>query len=279
MKAITKNYISKLVHAAIDEDIGSGDITAELVSKTKKISGHILCRERATICGTKFVDEVFRQLDNKIKLEWLVHDGDAVKADQILCFFKGPARPLLSGERTAINFLQTLSGVATTTKIYVDAIANEKTQLLDTRKTIPLLRIAEKYAVACGGGKNHRLGLFDAYLIKENHLAAMNCSIKNAIKAARKNHPEKQIEIEVKNLTELEEAINANADLILLDNFNLKNTKAAVKINNNRAKLESSGGIYLKNIMSYAKTGVDFISVGALTKNIKAIDLSMLFDL
>lgn len=279
---LDKKYLRATVANALAEDIKTGDITAKLIPKSKKTSGYILCRENAVICGTSFVDEVFRQLDPKIKIDWLVRDKDEVCPNQILCFLTGSARALLSGERTALNFLQTLSATATTTRQYIKVLkkpAKTKitTALLDTRKTIPGLRLAQKYAVTCGGGQNHRMGLYDGFLIKENHIAIMGSSV-NLIRMAKSKYPKKFIEVEVRNLEELKEALKAKAQHIMLDNFDIATIKKAVKINAGRAKLEASGGIKLSNLKKIAATGVDFISVGSLTKDIKAIDLSMIIE-
>ncbi|MFA6409325.1 MAG: carboxylating nicotinate-nucleotide diphosphorylase [Gammaproteobacteria bacterium] len=272
------NYIKNLVKNALDEDIQSGDITASLLPQSKKAKAYIISREKAVIAGIKFADEAFHQLDKDCKITWMVQDGDFVKPKQKLAKIEGKAASILTAERTALNFLQTLSATATQTSIFLDALKGTKTKLLDTRKTIPGLRLAQKYAVLCGGGKNHRLGLYDAFLIKENHIAAFG-SISKVIAAARQAHPHKKVEIEVQNLAELKEALAARAYIIMLDNFDLKTIQKAVKLNQEtaRTKLEVSGDVTLKNIRKIAKTGVDYISVGALTKNIKAINLSLLF--
>lgn len=267
------HYIANRVAIAIDEDVGKGDITAGLLPD-KKAKATIITREKAIICGCEFVSEVYRQLDPDIKLIWQVKDGDSIKPDQLLCQLEGPVKSLLTGERIALNFLQTLSGTATVTAQYVDALYHTTTRLLDTRKTLPGLRLAQKYAVRCGGGDNHRLGLFDAFLIKENHITACG-SIKQAIAKARAEAPNKKVEVEVENLDELNEALVEKADIIMLDNFTLDLMKQAVIINAGRSKLEVSGNINVTQLKEVAATGVDFISVGALTKHIKAIDLSM----
>jgi nicotinate-nucleotide pyrophosphorylase (carboxylating) len=271
---ISHSYIQNLVALAIREDVGQRDITASLLPKDKQTTAIILTREQAIVCGCDFVDEVFRQLSSGITLSWEVQDGQQVRPNQVLCHIKGPVTPLLTGERVALNFLQTLSGTATITHKYAEMLKNTHTKLLDTRKTLPGFRLAQKYAVTCGGGQNHRFGLFDAYLIKENHIAAVG-SIKSVIKLARQQQPGKVIEIEVENLRELEEAIAENADIIMLDNFDLPSMRKAVKINAGRAKLEVSGNITINQLEEIAQTGVDYISVGNLTKNIQAIDLSM----
>jgi nicotinate-nucleotide pyrophosphorylase (carboxylating) len=268
--------LPELVRTALEEDVGSGDVTAALIPETNTATAKIICRENAIIAGCGFAEEVFHQLDPNIQISWLVTDGDAVAKDQPLCELNGPARALLTAERTALNFLQTLSGTATTTRQYVDAIAHTHTRVLDTRKTIPGLRLAQKYAVSCGGGTNHRIGLFDAVLIKENHIIAAG-SIANAVKSAREQFPQLKLEVEVETLDELQQAIIAHADIALLDNMTIDTMQAAVKLADNNIKLEASGNITLHNIASIAETGVDFISIGALTKHIRAIDLSMRF--
>lgn len=273
---LKKSYIEKLVKIALKEDIGHGDITSELIPKSKNISAYILTREKAVICGIDFVNEAFHSLNKEIEIEWFCKDKDFVEKNQKLCCIKGQARCLLSGERTALNFLQSLSGTATKTKAFVDAVSHTKVKILDTRKTIPGLRLAQKYAVSCGGGTNHRLGLFDAFLIKENHIMAMGGSISSAIRSAKSLHPKKKVEIEARSLDEFQIALSENADIIMLDNFDISAIKNAVKINKGKAKLEVSGGITLENIAEFAETEVDFISVGALTKDVKAVDLSML---
>lgn len=274
---IAKQLIEKIVNLTLEEDIGSGDITAQLIPKNQQDKAKIISKQPAIICGIQFVDTVYKQLDNRIAITWNVKDGDAISSQQTLCTLEGPTRSLLSGERCALNFLQTLSGTATLTAEFVAKIKNTKTKLLDTRKTLPGLRHAQKYAVVCGGGYNHRIGLYDAYLIKENHIAACAGSITKAVTTARKNNPDKTIEVEVTNLIELQEALNLPVDRIMLDNFNLENIKTAVKIAAGRIPLEISGNVSLENVGALAATGVDYISVGALTKNVMAVDFSMLF--
>lgn len=274
---IAKQLIEKIVNLTLEEDIGSGDITAQLIPENQQDKAKIISKQPAIICGIQFVDTVYKQLDNRIAITWNVKDGDAISSQQTLCTLEGPTRSLLSGERCALNFLQTLSGTATLTAEFVAKIKNTKTKLLDTRKTLPGLRHAQKYAVVCGGGYNHRIGLYDAYLIKENHIAACAGSITKAVTTARKNNPDKTIEVEVTNLIELQEALNLPVDRIMLDNFNLENTKTAVKIAAGRIPLEISGNVSLENVGALAATGVDYISVGALTKNVMAVDFSMLF--
>ncbi|ACJ21064.1 carboxylating nicotinate-nucleotide diphosphorylase [Coxiella burnetii] len=271
---MNKKAIRTAVHAALVEDIGSGDITAELISAETVARASIISCENAIICGIPWVDEVYQAVDSSVKIQWKVKDGDFVSSNQALALLTGKARSLVTGERTALNWLQTLSGTATTVSRYVEKLKGTPAHLLDTRKTLPGLRYAQKYAVRCGGGKNHRMGLYDAFLIKENHILSCG-SLTQAIQKARASHPEKTLEIEVENLNELQEALAAKADIILLDNFDIDTIKKAVKINNSQAKLEISGNVNLETIHEIAKTGVDYISVGALTKHLRAIDLSM----
>lgn len=274
------SYVSSSVATALQEDIGSGDLTAQLIPADRIARASVITREDAVLCGTAWFDEVFRQIDASIRLTWSVRDGDRVRTDQQLCTLDGPARSLLTGERTALNFLQSLSATATVTRRYVDAVAGTKCRILDTRKTIPGLRIAQKYAVRCGGGTNHRIGLFDAILIKENHIAAAG-SIANAVSEARRIAAQVLLEVEVENLTELREALAARVDRILLDNFSLDDMRAAVQTTrehtNARTELEASGNMSLATLRAVADTGVDFISVGGLTKHVRAVDLSMRF--
>lgn len=264
--------IASNVRRALSEDIGSGDLTADLIPAGEFSKAVVICRERAVLCGTAWFNEVFRQLDQKIEIEWTISDGEWMAPDQWLCNLNGPTRALLSGERTALNYLQLLSGTATTTAHYTDLIKETGAELLDTRKTIPGLRTAQKYAVLCGGGKNHRMGLYDAILIKENHIKAAG-SIQAAVEQAKMKH--RQVEVEVEDLNELQQAIDAGADTILLDNFDLGMMRKTVEINGGRAKLEVSGGVDKENIRAIAATGIDYISVGALTKHLRAIDFSM----
>ena len=266
------------VRIALAEDIGTGDITAELLPSNQNLQSIIISREPMLICGQDWVNEVFKQLDIQIDCQWFVAEGKWLSEPARLCQISGPARAILSGERTALNFLQTLSGTATQTYAYVQALNGTSTRLLDTRKTLPGLRAAQKYAVACAGGMNHRMGLYDAILIKENHIAACG-SIRVSIEAARKAHPNVFLEIEVQNIHELREALQGKPDRILLDNFDLPMIIEAVAINLPKiCDLELSGGVDLTTIRDLALTGVDFISVGAVTKSIKAIDLSLLVD-
>ncbi len=262
------------------EDIGTGDLTAELVPEDATIDATLITREAMTMAGRPWVDEVFRQLDSNVALQWLANDGDNVDAGATICHLRGPARSILSGERAALNILQTLSATATLTSTYVKAVAGTDCRILDTRKTLPGLRLAQKYAVRCGGGCNHRIGLFDAILIKENHIMSAG-SIGAAISAARKLHADMPIEVEVESLAEMRAALAEKIERLLLDNFSLELLARAVAINQAEgeppARLEASGGLTIDAIAAVAKTGVDHISVGALTKNIQAVDLSMRF--
>ncbi len=265
------------VKRALEEDIGSGDVTAKLIADDSQINAHIISREPCIICGTPWFSEVFEQLDPDIKITWMIGEGESCKPDDVVCRLSGSAHHILSGERTALNFLQTLSGTATTTNNYVKLIANTACQILDTRKTIPGLRRAQKYAVATGGGKNHRIGLYDQVLIKENHIIACG-SISIAVAEAKRRFPELIVEVETETLEELRQAIQAGADIIMLDNYTLEMMSKAVTINQNKAKLEVSGNVSMESIQSIAATGVDYISIGALTKNLLSIDFSMRFE-
>ncbi len=268
--------LQQTVAAALAEDVGTGDITAALVPQTQTAEATVLCREHAVICGEVWVSEVFRQLDSTITLHWLRRDGERIRPEETVFIAKGPARALLTAERTALNFLQTLSGVATAAREYVDLVSHTSVKILDTRKTIPGLRLAEKYAVLTGGCHNHRLGLYDAFLIKENHISACG-GITAAIATARSMHPDRTIEVEVETMAQLEEALAARADIVMLDNFSLDLTRAAVALNKGRAKLEASGGYTTETLVAVAETGVDYISVGSLTKHIRATDFTLLF--
>lgn len=271
--------IAKQVALALQEDIATGDINAQLIPDTQCDTATIICREPMVVAGKAWVDEVFRQLDPNMQLDWAVKDGDAVAANQILVTLIGNTRALLTGERTALNFLQTLSSTATVVANHVAVIAELPTKLLDTRKTIPMLRHAQKYAMLCGGGNNHRIGLYDAFLIKENHIMACG-GIAQAVSQARQI-ANKPVEVEVENFDELHQAIAANADIVMLDNFTIEDTQKAVELVASLGKpcqLEASGDISLTHLRQVAETGVDFISMGALTKHIKAIDLSMRFQ-
>lgn len=269
-----KKDLELTVRRALEEDIGTGDVTARLIPADQHATARVITREAATICGQAWVDEVFRQVDPALKVYWKVNDGDNVYADKTLFEVKGSARSILTGERAALNFLQLLSGTATTCQQYADIVAGTSVRLLDTRKTIPGLRTAQKYAVTCGGCHNHRIGLYDAFLIKENHIAACG-SIEQAITTARTQSPGKPVEVEVENLEQLEKAIAAGADIVMLDNFQLEEMRAGVQLAQGRVKLEASGGINKDTLKLIAETGVDFISIGAITKDCKAIDLSM----
>ena len=275
-----KSEITSNVKLALREDVGDGDVTGELIPAANIAEATILTRERVTIAGQPWVDEVCRQVDAAIEITWHGSDGDTVDANTVLCNLTGPARSILTAERTALNFLQLLSATATTTARYVAATAGTECRLLDTRKTIPGLRLAQKYAVRCGGGHNHRVGLYDAILIKENHILSAG-GIGAAVSAAHKMRPGMSVEVEVETLVELREALTAKADRMLLDNFPIDLLKRAVAINRDEGKpaaeLEASGGMTLSEIAAVAATGVDYISVGALTKNVSAVDLSMRF--
>ena len=272
--------IQKTVSLALQEDVGSGDLTAQLIPTGALIEATIVPRESMTMAGRPWVDEVCSQVDEHITLDWQEEDGAVVFADSVICTLRGPARSILTAERTALNFLQMLSATATVTAEYVRAVAGTNCRILDTRKTIPGLRLAQKYAVRCGGGENHRIGLFDAILIKENHILSAG-GIRPAIEAARKLHTDMAVEIEVESLDELREALSAKAERILLDNFATDLLEQAVAINRSAgdgaAELEASGGLTIGEVAAVAATGVDYISIGALTKNVRAIDLSMLF--
>jgi nicotinate-nucleotide pyrophosphorylase (carboxylating) len=268
------NSITNNVKAALNEDIGTGDITAQLIPAKQYATATVITREDCIFCGRDWVNEVFTQLDPGVTIEWFVNDGQAVTANTTLFTLSGPSRSLLTGERTALNFVQTLSGTATVSHYYAQLVAHTSVKLLDTRKTLPGLRDAQKYAVACGGCHNHRIGLYDAFLIKENHIAASG-GITNAIATARNIAPNKPVEVEVENLKELDEALNANADIVMLDNFTLADMHTAVAVNKGKAKLEASGNITEQTIKIIAATGVDYISLGTLTKHCRAVDLSM----
>lgn len=277
---LTKAIISD-VSEVLAEDVGSGDVTADIVDTDAVTEAIVVAREPMTLAGQPWVTEVFAQLDPEIVVEWMYNDGDQVRADAVICSIRGPARGILTGERSALNFLQFLSATATLTARYLKTIEGTKAQVLDTRKTIPGLRHAQKYAVRVGGGSNHRIGLYDAVLIKENHIISAG-GIEAAVKAARQLHAELPVEIEVESVTEMREALAAGADRLLLDNFDIQDLQHAVEINQQEgqppAALEASGGITLDNIYDVAKTGVDYVSVGALTKNVNAVDLSMRFN-
>jgi len=278
-----QNDIPALVTQALGEDLGgeanaNNDLTAQLLPQDKNATATIITREPGIFCGQRWLDEVFKQLaGDKITVKWHVKDGDTVSKNQTLCELSGSARMLLTGERTALNFVQTLSGVATEVNHYVKILQGTKTQLLDTRKTLPGLRTALKYAVLCGGGSNHRLGLADAFLIKENHIIACG-SIKAAVERALWIHADVPVEVEVESIDELQQALDAKADIIMLDNFTVPMMRDAVALTASRALLEVSGNVTEKTLREFAETGVDYISVGALTKHVRAMDLSMRFS-
>jgi nicotinate-nucleotide pyrophosphorylase (carboxylating) len=264
------------VDTALAEDLGPGDLTAALIPEALKAEATVITRERAVICGAPWFDAVFARIEPQVQVEWEIAEGETAEPDQCLCRLRGPARALLSGERTALNFLQTLSGTATAARRYANLLAGSNTQLLDTRKTLPGLRRAQKYAVACGGGHNHRMGLYDAILIKENHIAAAG-SITAAVAQARSLSPQVSVEVETENLAELDEALAAGADIIMLDEFGLEDMREAVRRTRGRAKLEVSGSVDEARLRELTNIGVDYVSVGALTKHLRAVDLSMRF--
>lgn len=277
-----RKVIKRLVKYSLREDIGSGDLTARLTPKKSQIDGQIITREVGVICGTAWVDEVFKQVGKRhktnIDIDWKVRDGEHVEPNQVLCRFEGLAHPILSGERTALNILQTLSGTATITQTYADAIAHTKARLLDTRKTLPMMREAQKYAVLCGGGVNHRMGLYDGIIIKENHLRSGK-SLERIVADAIASMPDGTlVELEVETIEELERGLHAGAKRIMLDDFSLDDMREAVNLTGDQADLEASGGVTLKSIAAIAETGVDYISSGSITKHVRALDLSMLFD-
>lgn len=262
---------------ALAEDIGTGDASADLISPSAKASARVVCREQATLAGAPWFEACMRELDPDLQIEWHYRDGDTVEAGATLCEMKGRARSLLSAERSALNFLQTLSATATVTARYAAVVAGTRTKILDTRKTLPGLRIAQKYAVRCGGGSNHRMGLFDAILIKENHISAAG-GLPAAVAAARQRHPDLLLEVEVENLEELEQALAAGVDRVMLDEFGDTEIARALKLIDGRTQVEVSGSVDLERLKELAGLGVDYISIGALTKNIRAIDLSMRVD-
>jgi nicotinate-nucleotide pyrophosphorylase (carboxylating) len=264
------------VALALAEDVGAGDLTAALIPEATQAEATVISREQAVLCGTAWFDAVFQQLDANIVTDWRAADGDRIAPDQGLCVLSGPARALLTGERTALNFLQALSGTATLARRFADLVAGTGAVILDTRKTLPGLRLAQKYAVRCGGCQNHRIGLFDAVLIKENHIMAAG-SIGQAIATARHLHPDVTIEVEVESLVELEEALAARPDIVMLDNFDLATLAVAVRIADRQVKLEASGNVNFDTVRPIAETGVDYISIGGLTKDVRAVDFSMRF--
>ena len=269
-----QSSIQDQVRRALAEDVGDGDITAALIPADRQAQATIISREPAVLCGTAWADEVFRQVDAQIQVEWLAADGDQLVPNQPFCRLSGPARGLLTGERCALNFIQTLSATATRSQHFTNLVEGTAVKLLDTRKTLPGLRLAQKYAVTCGGGHNHRIGLFDAFLIKENHIAACG-GIDAAVAQARRLSPGKPVEVEVESLDELRQALAAGADIIMLDELSNEDMRTAVQITAGKAKLEASGGINEDTLRAVAETGVDYISIGSLTKDIKAVDLSM----
>ncbi|MEQ5837132.1 carboxylating nicotinate-nucleotide diphosphorylase [Marinobacter sp. NFXS9] len=278
MTAISKDQLklsrAQAVALSLQEDVGTGDITAMLIPEELRASARVITRESAVVAGVDWVNEVFRQVDPALSVTWSCGDGDRVAPDATLFTVEGPARSILTAERCALNWLQTLSGVATRCRDYADRVAHTAVKLLDTRKTLPGLRLAQKYAVTCGGCQNHRVGLYDAFLIKENHIAACG-SIGNAIETAHRIAPGKPVEVETENLAEFREALSAGADIIMLDEFSLEDMRTAVSENSGRAKIEASGGINESTLIPVAETGVDYISLGTLTKDVKAVDLSM----
>jgi nicotinate-nucleotide pyrophosphorylase (carboxylating) len=268
------------VSRAIAEDLGGGDLTAGLIAPATSSVARVIAREPAVLCGRAWFDETFRQLDLRVAIAWHAKDGDAITAEAVVCELRGAARSIVTGERTALNFLQTLSGTATATRSLADLVVGTRTRILDTRKTLPGLRLAQKYAVRCGGGENHRIGLFDAVLIKENHIAAVG-SITAAVAVARRQSPSMMVEVEVESLTQLREALATDADRIMLDDFSLDDMRAAVALRDaqrgKRQELEASGSVDAARLKAVAATGVDFVSIGALTKHVRAIDFSMRF--
>jgi len=275
-KSTLEHNISINVKHAIMEDIGDGDITAQLIPSNQSAEANVITRENMVLCGKAWADEVFRQIDNTLNVTWLFEEGDQIAANS--CFLKitGNARSILSAERCALNFLQSLSATATLAAHYADLVAHTEVKLLDTRKTIPGLRIAQKYAVEVGGCFNHRIGLYDAFLIKENHIISCG-SIAQSVAQARSIAPNKNVEVEVESIDELKEALSAGADIVMLDNFSTADMTKAVQLSNGQAKLEASGNVTTETLQPIAETGVDYISIGALTKDVKAIDLSMRF--
>jgi nicotinate-nucleotide pyrophosphorylase (carboxylating) len=272
-----KQDIVICVARALAEDIGPGDVSAELIPSSRRIKAEVISRQTAVVCGSAFVDQVFHQIDSDLQITWHVVDGDEIAVDQLLFAVEGSARSILTGERSALNFLQTLSATATVSHYYANLVKHTNVQLLDTRKTIPGLRLAQKYAVTCGGCHNHRMGLFDAYLIKENHILACG-SISAALTSAKRMNPDLTIEVEVENLDEFQQAVAAEADIIMLDNFSTGDMEVAVAGTNHNVKLEASGGISDETeLVAIAETGVVYVSIGALTKHCRAVDLSMRF--
>jgi len=274
---ILNQAVCQNVSAALAEDIGEGDISAQLIPDSSRSRAHIISRQSATLCGLAWVNEVYRCLDQDVGIDWKIEEGQQVAENQCIVEFEGRSRALLTGERTALNFLQTLSATASVCRHYASLVSSTNVKLLDTRKTIPGLRIAQKYAVTMGGCHNHRIGLYDAFLIKENHINVCG-SILSAVETARALAPEKPVEVEVETMEELDQALRANSDIIMLDNFCIDDLHAAVRHTAGKAKLEASGGINEQTLLPIAETGVDYISIGALTKDCKAVDLSMRFE-
>jgi len=272
--------IATVVSRAIAEDLGAGDLTAELIAADTRAVACVIAREPATLCGRAWFDETFRQLDTRVAITWVAEDGALVTTGDVVCELRGPARSIVTGERTALNFLQTLSGTATSARSFADLVAGTGARVLDTRKTLPGLRLAQKYAVRCGGGENHRIGLFDAILIKENHIAAVG-NVTDAVRIARRQSPQVMIEVEVETLDQLREALGTDADRIMLDDFSPDAMREAVALRNahagKRQELEASGSVDATTLRAVAATGVDFISIGALTKHVRAIYFSMRF--
>jgi nicotinate-nucleotide pyrophosphorylase (carboxylating) len=280
IERVDSDVIARQVSAALAEDLGAGDVTAALVPASQQVRAQIIAREPAVLCGTDWADATFKQLDPSVRVDWQAQDGEALVADRAVVKLAGPARAILTGERTALNFLQTLSATATAARRYVDAVAGTGCRILDTRKTLPGLRLAQKYAARCGGAQNHRLGLYDMVLIKENHIIAAG-SIGGAISRAHQTSPGIPVEVEVENLGEFDQALDAGADIILLDELSLDDMREAVKRNRSRestAKLEASGSVTLATVREIALTGVDYVSIGGITKHVQAVDLSMRFE-
>ncbi len=276
LKPPAASQVAADVRRALEEDVGSGDLTADLIPAEQQMRATVISREQAVLAGSAWFEQAFLQTCSAVRINWLAGDCESVAPDQLLCRVEGPARALLTAERTALNFLQTLSGTATVTRRYAEVLQGTATRVLDTRKTLPGLRLAQKYAVTCGGGSNHRIGLHDAILIKENHIHAAG-SIPAAVATARQLHPGVRVEVETENLNELKQALDAGADCIMLDNYSLEDMREARRIAG-KTPLEASGNVDLETIRAIAETGVDFISVGALTKHVQAVDLSMRFE-
>lgn len=269
--------IAENVRRALEEDVGSGDVTAALIAEAARARARVICRESAVLCGRDWFDQVYAQLDERVSVSWQAGDGDLLVPDQCVAMLEGPARAVLTGERTALNFIQLLSGTATAASGCAQAVKGTRTRILDTRKTVPGLRLAQKYAVRCGGCDNHRIGLYDAILIKDNHIVAAG-SVAAAVSAARRLNPDLTLEVEVENLEQLKDALEAGADVIMLDNFRKEALRDAVSLSAGSAKLEISGSVSPEEIRALAETGVDYISLGALTKNLRAVDFSMDFE-